>query len=264
MKLLSGINIPFFKKNKVTEAETNDRTFEKKDETTKSRFLDSKGRFSEKAEKSSAGIAYSALINRDKSLLRNNTIALSVIGLLVIKLIFFNNPVTIVTPPNMNEQIQVVGNKASESYKTQWALFFSTLLGNINPTNIQFVTDYILEALSSELQAKTSESLQQQINIMQARGVEQTFKPNDIYYDPKNDMVYVWGIKTTRLVNVPDKTESSKWTYEWVLGMKNGRPRIAYVNQYSGTPNIKKITINGKEQLTALDNPPPSPSTGNE
>lgn len=54
-------------------------------------------------------------------------------------------------------------------------------------------------------------------------------------------MVYVWGTKTTRLVNVPDKTESSKWTYEWVLGMKNGRPRIAYVNQYSGTPNIKKL-----------------------
>lgn len=42
------------------------------------------------------------------------------------------------------------------------------------------------------------------------------------------------------------------------LGMKNGRPRIAYVNQYSGTPNIKKITINGKEQLATLDNPPPS------
>ncbi|MFT2536191.1 pilus assembly protein, partial [Escherichia coli] len=101
-----------------------------------------------------------------------------------------------------------------------------------------------------------------QINIMQARGVEQTFKPNDIYFDPKNDMVYVWGTKTTRLVNVPDKTESSKWTYEWVLGMKNGRPRIAYVNQYSGTPNIKKITINGKEQLATLDNPPPS--TGNK
>ncbi|MCQ7596174.1 hypothetical protein NP169_23335, partial [Salmonella enterica] len=64
------------------------------------------------------------------------------------------------------------------------------------------------------------------------------------------------------VLNVPDKTESSKWTYEWVLGMKNGRPRIAYVNQYSGTPNIKKITINGKEQLATLDNPPPS--TGNK
>lgn len=47
------------------------------------------------------------------------------------------------------------------------------------------MTAYVLDALSPELQAKTSESLQEQINIMQARGVEQTFKPNDIYFDPK-------------------------------------------------------------------------------
>ena len=244
MKMLSGINIPFFKKSKKDENGDLEQSYVKKDESAKGRFLDIKKRFSPQAEASGAGITYSALINRDT------------------KILFFTDPVTIVTPPNMNEEITVVGNKASESYKTQWALFFSTLLGNINPTNISFVTAYVLDALSPELQAKTSESLQEQINIMQARGVEQTFKPNDIYYDPKNDMVYVWGTKTTRLVNVPDKTESSKWTYEWVLGMKNGRPRIAYVNQYSGTPNIKKITINGKEQLATLDNPPPS--TGNK
>lgn len=84
----------------------------------------------------------------------------------------------------MNEEITVVGNKASESYKTQWALFLVPFR-NINPTNISFVTAYVLDALSPELQAKTSESLQEQINIMQARGVEQTFKPNDIYFDPK-------------------------------------------------------------------------------
>ena len=102
----------------------------------------------------------------------------------------------------------------------------------------------------------------QMTNMISYQGLVRTFlKPIDMYYDTKNDMVYVWGTKSTRLINVPDKTESSKWTFEWVLGMKNGRPRIAYVNQYSGTPNIKKITINGKEQLATLDNPPPS--TGN-
>ena len=191
MKMLSGINIPFFKKSKKDENGDLEQSYVKKDESAKGRFLDIKKRFSPQAEASGAGITYSALINRDTKLIRINTVSIAVIGLLVAKILFFTDPVTIVTPPNMNEEITVVGNKASESYKTQWALFFSTLLGNI-----------------------------------------------------------------------PDKTESSKWTYEWVLGMKNGRPRIAYVNQYSGTPNIKKITINGKEQLATLDNPPPS--TGNK
>lgn len=264
VKLLSRLKFPFIKS-------TSDGDFDKKEETSqnggeeaKGRFRDTKAQFSKEIEASEIGITYSALIKRDEKLLRVNSIAMLIIAVLVVKNQFLTDPVIIVLPPNMTEEVKVVGNKASESYKTQWALFFSTLIGNINPTNIGFVTTAILDALSPDLQAKTRESLQQQANIMQARGVEQSFKPIDMYYDTKNDMVYVWGTKSTRLINVPDKTESSKWTFEWVLGMKNGRPRIAYVNQYSGTPNIKKITINGKEQLATLDNPPPSTaSTGN-
>ena len=84
---------------------------------------------------------HSALINRDTKLIRINTVSIAVIGLLVAK-IFFTDLVTIVTPPNMNEEITVVGNKASESYKTQWALFLVPL-GNINPTNISFVTAHM-------------------------------------------------------------------------------------------------------------------------
>lgn len=261
MKFLSSIKIPFIKKTSNGDLNNAEETSQNGNEEAKGRFFDSKSRFSKEVESSDIGITYSALIRRDEKLLRTNSVAILVIAAFVVKTQFFTDPVTIVQPPNMTEEVKVVGNKASESYKTQWALFYSTLIGNINPTNISFVTTSILDALSPELQARTRESLQQQTNIMQARGVEQSFKPNDMYYDPKNDMVYVWGTKSTRLINVPDKSESSKWTFEWVLGMKNGRPRIAYVNQYAGTPNIKKITINGKEQLATLDNPPPS--TGN-
>lgn len=261
MKLLDKIKFPFGKKSDPEGAEPGNSSQPGQKHTEKSRFFDIKETFSRESKASGAGIAYSELINRSSKIIRTNTLAVVIIAILVGKILFFTSPITIVTPPNMTEEITIVGNKASESYKTQWALYYSTMIGNINPTNIKFVLDSVLDALSPELQAKTGEALQSQINIMQARGVDQTFRANDIYYDPKNDMIYVWGTKTTKLVNVPDKSESSKWTYEWVLGMKNGRPRIAYVNQYAGTPNIKKITINGKEQLATLDNPPPS--TGN-
>ncbi|KAA1186416.1 TraE/TraK family type IV conjugative transfer system protein [Photorhabdus heterorhabditis] len=211
---------------------------------------------SQQSQESGAGITYSELILRNAKIVKSNILLAAVVAAVVVKVMFFSDPITIITPPNMTEEIKLIGNKTSESYKTQWALFFSTMVGNINPKNINFVTDYITEALSPELQAKTSEELQNQATLMATRGVDQSFSPNDIYYDPKNDVVYVWGNKTTRLINVPDKVESSRWTYEWVLGMKNGRPRIAYVKQYAGTPNIKKVTINGKEQLAKLDDAP--------
>ena len=254
MKLFGGMKFPFGKNSNSDEEQLPQETPAK---DYRGRFL----KLSREAKASSAGVAYGELISRNTKIIRSNLVAVVVIAGLTGKILFFTDPVTIVIPPNMSEEITITGNKVSESYKTQWALFFSTMIGNINPNNINFVTEYILKALSPDLQAKIGETLQSQINIMQTRGVDQTFSPNDIYYDPKNDVVYVWGTKTTKLINVPDKTESSKWTFEWVLGMKNGLPRIAYVNQYSGTPNIKKITINGKEQVATLNNPPPS--TGN-
>ncbi|WP_234903214.1 hypothetical protein [Enterobacter hormaechei] len=112
MKMLSGINIPFFKKSKKDENGDLEQSYVKKDESAKGRFLDIKKRFSPQAEASGAGITYSALINRDTKLIRINTVSIAVIGLLVAKILFFTDPVTIVTPPNMNEEITVVGNKA--------------------------------------------------------------------------------------------------------------------------------------------------------
>jgi len=215
---------------------------------------------SARAQKTGSGIAYGELITRNASIIRANYVLTGLVVILVAKQVFFTSPVTIITPPNMTEEITVIGNKTSESYKTQWALFFSTMVGNINPKNIQFVTSYILKALSAELQAQIGEELTNQANLMATRGVDMSFTPNDIYYDAKNDLIYVWGTKVTKLTNVPDKAESSKWTYEWVIGMRNGMPRIAYVKQYAGTPNIKKVTVNGKEQLATLNEAPPMES----
>ncbi|HAU9113782.1 TPA: pilus assembly protein, partial [Escherichia coli] len=101
MKMLSGINIPFFKKSKKDENGDLEQSYVKKDESAKGRFLDIKKRFSPQAEASGAGITYSALINRDTKLIRINTVSIAVIGLLVAKILFFTDPVTIVTPPNM-------------------------------------------------------------------------------------------------------------------------------------------------------------------
>ncbi|EPW7732862.1 TraE/TraK family type IV conjugative transfer system protein, partial [Salmonella enterica subsp. enterica serovar Alachua] len=145
MKLLSKLKIPFIKSASNGDFDKKDETSQNGGEDSKGRFRDSKARFSKEIEASEIGITYSALIKRDEKLLRVNSIAILVIAVLVVKNQFLTDPVTIVLPPNMTEEVKVVGNKASESYKTQWALFFSTLIGNINPTNIGFVTTTILD-----------------------------------------------------------------------------------------------------------------------
>ncbi len=80
---------------------------------------------------------------------------------------------------------------------------------------------------------------------MQARGVEQSFKPIDMYYDTK----MTWS--TSGEQNQPvwlmfRQNRIIKMDIWMGAGNEKRTARIAYVNQYSGTPNIKKITITAK------------------
>ncbi|HBT2320787.1 TPA: conjugal transfer protein TraE, partial [Klebsiella pneumoniae subsp. pneumoniae] len=144
------------------------------------------------------------------------------------------------------EEVSVAGSKASESYKTQWGLFIATTLGNINPKNVTFVTSYILKMFPASKQSELEAELKKASDLMLARKVDQTFVAEDVNFLPSDNVLYVWGTRKTKFLNVSDKEQTERWTYEMVLSVKSGRPRILYLNQYSGTPNIKKVTVNGK------------------
>lgn len=199
-----------------------------------------------KRKKTGAELSYRQLIQRDKKLLFNNRLMTVIVCLLVIKVVFFSTTEVIAIPPDMTEEVSVAGNKASEAYKTQWGLFIATTLGNINPKNVSFVTDYILKMFPASKQSALEAELKKASDLMLARKVDQTFVAEDINFLPSDNVLYVWGTRKTKFLNVSDKEQSERWTYEMVLSVKSGRPRILYLNQYSGTPNIKKVTVNGK------------------
>ncbi|BDA57926.1 MULTISPECIES: TraE/TraK family type IV conjugative transfer system protein [Enterobacteriaceae] len=199
-----------------------------------------------KGKKTGAELTYSQLIQRDKKLILNNRLLTVIAGLLVVKVVFFSTTEVIAIPPDMTEEVSVAGAKASESYKTQWGLFIATTLGNINPKNVTFVTNYILKMFPAAKQSDLEAELKKASDLMLARKVDQTFIPEDVNFLPGDNVLYVWGTRKTKFLNVSDKEQSERWTYEMVLSVKSGRPRILYLNQYSGTPNIKKVTVNGK------------------
>lgn len=199
-----------------------------------------------KGKKTGAVLTYSQLIQRDKKLILNNGLLTVIAGLLVIKVVFFSTTEVIAIPPDMTEEVSVAGSKASESYKTQWGLFIATTLGNINPKNVTFVTSYILKMFPASKQSELEAELKKASDLMLARKVDQTFVAEDVNFLPSDNVLYVWGTRKTKFLNVSDKEQTERWTYEMVLSVKSGRPRILYLNQYSGTPNIKKVTVNGK------------------
>lgn len=209
-----------------------------------------------KAAESPAGQTFHAIVAKNASLAANNKKLILLLGLCIGKLVFFNDPVVIMRPPNQTKEIVVTGNKANEEYKKQWALSIATLIGNINKNNVEFITNYVVSMLAPKLQAQNEQKLRGAAALLAAKGIDQTFTPSDITYDAVNDVVYVWGTKSTTLLNVSTKPETSKWTYELVLGINNGSPRIAYLDQYAGMPNLKKSTVNGVDLASSVNELP--------
>lgn len=59
---------------------------------------------------------------------------------------------------------------------------------------------------------------------MLARKVDQTFVAEDVNFLPGDNVLYVWGTRKTKFLNVSDKEQTERWTYEMVLSVKVDDP----------------------------------------
>lgn len=146
--------------------------------------------------------------------------------------------VAVVTPPQFSEELRVSQNQANEHYKVMWAFAGSALAGNINEDNAEFVVDQLGRMFSPYLKDAILPSIEREAQIVAARKAEQTFKIEDAIYEPKNDIVFVWGHKELE-VDKSDKPSSQRWTYEFRIEPFTGRPAITHFDSYPGPPKSK-------------------------
>ena len=84
--------------------------------------------------------------------------SVAIIGVLALK-IMTTKPIVIITPPNLSEDITMIGNAASASYKKQWGIFIADMLGNVNVRNV----DLVLETLKPMLSIRDYDALNEQV-----------------------------------------------------------------------------------------------------
>ena len=170
-----------------------------------------------------------------------NIALVGVVLLLALKALF-QKPIIIVTPPGFTQEFTMQGDRASQGYKISWANYVANTIGNTNPRNIDFNREVIVTMLSPNLQDALGNKLKRASEIMKTRKMTQNFTLQDAVYDPKNDIVYIWGRKIIKVAR--QEPISANWTYEVQIKSRQGMPRITYLKQYSGTP--KAIDLKSK------------------
>ena len=158
-------------------------------------------------------------------------------------------PETVVlVPPYTYETIRFVEGKANQEYYRSWAWSNAMLLGNLDPSNIEFVRGELQRIAStrlySDIEAKISAEME---NIIRDKAVIQ-FSPRSIVYDPNLDLYFVTGRQT--LGGPAGKAIAAKEiTYEMGFTTTRNRIFLDEFRVYDGQPLTNDIRQDRLRQM---------------
>lgn len=138
-------------------------------------------------------------------------------------------------PPYLNERVSVGWNSASEGYYKSWGLYFATLIGNITPSNVDFLIDILSTFLDSEIYTSVRPKLiaLSKDPIFMKSGGASFFAPGHITYEPETTKVFVPGTMTMTSYG-QGQPEQKNVIYEFAIHIKDGMPKISYLDSYEG------------------------------
>ncbi|WP_297501662.1 TraE/TraK family type IV conjugative transfer system protein [Ferrovum sp.] len=141
----------------------------------------------------------------------------------------------VIVPPGINQATSVGWADADATYYKAFGMFIATLIGNITPANVEFVSKSLSGYMDS---AVYSDVRKKMIALADSREFRETagatkFVPTAIAYEPDTNKVFVAGQMT--VVTAQSSTKiADDLTYEMVVKMREGRPVITAITSYPG------------------------------
>lgn len=172
--------------------------------------------------------------NRFKNLL--------IVGLMITNLIasigwFKTRETVVLIPQYLDEKVEVSYNHASKGYKKAWALSVTQLIGNISPSNIDYLLDNLSSMLSPEVFQQLRGRLVKQIQDIKREQLSISYESQNVVYEAAEDKVFVYG--QMEAVGPSRVVRKKMRTYEYKVEMRFGRPWITHFAIYEGAPRTR-------------------------
>jgi conjugal transfer pilus assembly protein TraE len=140
----------------------------------------------------------------------------------------------ILVPPTLNKEVEVTRTSASSEFKESWGLFLAELLGNTTPANADFLKTAIEPLLAPDIYRSVLDAMTDQIKAIKMDRVAISFTPRHVDYEAETNKVFVSGeLKSQGPSSKPDIKPR---TYEFIIAIKNYRPRLEFIDVYPDAP----------------------------
>ena len=188
--------------------------------------------------------------------LRSVTLILA-IGLILNASVFKKREIVVVTPPQVTEEYWIGKKKASSEYIEQMAVFFSTLAGNLSPTNATYNVSALLRYVTPKLYGDIKNSLMADAISVVKNNMTQTFFPRNVKVNGneavvEGDTIRKFGsaraTKETMIYNMKFVVDNYKiYLEEFYVDYPERRKKQIFMKE--GITNEEKI----KEQFKKLE-----------
>ncbi len=155
-----------------------------------------------------------------------------------------------VTPWTLSEDAQVTRNDASRSYIESWGFALAELLGNVTPSNVEFISDRISPLLSPRIYHATLEGLVANAKQLQEERITMRFEPRRVTYEKTSGKVFVNGYSFVRLGSAFETERKEERTYEFGIRIANYAPMIVSIDTYEG-PAKTQLEITRSKKVEA-------------
>jgi conjugal transfer pilus assembly protein TraE len=159
--------------------------------------------------------------------------------------LFKKESIVVMQPWTLTEQVELQSSKSSRSYQESWALALSELLGNVTPTNVDFVIERIKPLLSPAIYNDVVRNAQEQALFLKEDRISQTFEPRGVEFEKSTGKVFVHGYfyvtgTATGISQKDAKPVRSEATFEFKIKISQYMPVIESVQVYAGTSRTKR------------------------
>jgi conjugal transfer pilus assembly protein TraE len=183
------------------------------------------------------GRTWDFALKNNAVLLASNAVLVLAVLLLSVKAIFTHDRV-VLTPPHMEEKMEVAWNEANAEYYKGFGLYAVTLIGNVTPKNAMFVAESLSMITAPKVYAPIRNrilALAKDPNFLKANTFN-FFSPDQVIWEAGSSKVFVIGKITSSAYNavLTNSIQFQNVVYEMKFEMRNGRPVIVGFNSYPG------------------------------
>ena len=170
-------------------------------------------------------------------------------GFIMNATLFETNKIVVVSPPEVREEYWVGKDKTSEAYIEQMGVYFSTLAGNLSPTNAAYNITALLNYVSPDIYGETKIRLMADAMSVIENEITQSFFPNDVKVEDGN-VVIVKGQIVRRIGTAKSKKE--KVMYKMKFNINNYK--IYLTEFYVDYPDkIRRALVDKMKGITDKD-----------